>query len=147
MRVVYRISLSCVAVILILTCGCVERELTIESLPAQAYVELNDEHVGLTPVTVPFNWYGTYRVRLEKEGYQTLSTNKKLDRPANDFFPFDLFREIFAPDAIDTYRWEFELQEHVPSNREELILRAKQAEQDSGEQIKKVWEKLEADAK
>ena len=54
--------------------GCVERFITVTSKPAGAIVWLNDEEVGVTPVTVPFTWYGEYGVVLRKEGYQTLKT-------------------------------------------------------------------------
>ena len=49
-------------------CGCVERELTINTNPSGAVVLLNDEEIGVSPVTVPFNWYGDYNVTIRKQG-------------------------------------------------------------------------------
>ena len=46
--------------------------ITIDSEPPGALCWLNDNEIGRTPVTVPFTWYGTYRVRLEKPGYEPL---------------------------------------------------------------------------
>jgi len=51
--------------------GCVERRLTINTEPQGALVILNDEEIGESPVTVNFNWYGDYWVRIRKEGYET----------------------------------------------------------------------------
>lgn len=128
MRSIQKYSVLLCAVLLLLS-GCVERELTIKTFPDGAMVELNDEQIGYSPVTVPFNWYGTYRVRIEKEGYQTLSTAKELDRPAKDYFPFDLFREIFTADTIDSYEWSFDLEPYKNPNRSELLQRAETTKQ------------------
>jgi hypothetical protein len=39
--------------------GCVERWLTINTEPQGALVTLNDEEIGVSPVTVSFEWYDT----------------------------------------------------------------------------------------
>ncbi|MHC4510118.1 MAG: PEGA domain-containing protein, partial [Planctomycetota bacterium] len=70
-------------------CGCVERKLTINTEPQGALVTLNDEEIGESPVTVGFNWYGDYCVRLSKEGYETLNTHRELEGPWYDDLPFD----------------------------------------------------------
>ncbi|HQI29243.1 MAG TPA: PEGA domain-containing protein, partial [Sedimentisphaerales bacterium] len=44
----------------VLLTGCVERRLTIYTEPPGAIVTLNDQEIGVSPVTVPFNWYGDY---------------------------------------------------------------------------------------
>ncbi|MFI4911421.1 MAG: PEGA domain-containing protein [Sedimentisphaeraceae bacterium JB056] len=147
MKNLRQISMLIFCILVIVCTGCVERELTIKTLPEGAGVELNDEQVGLSPVTVSFNWYGTYRVRIEKEGYRTLIVNKELERPSNDYFPFDLFRDIFAPDVIDSYEWSFDLKKYEQTNREQLIERAKQAETNTESAINEVWTKIETDAK
>lgn len=61
--------------------GCVQRTITVTSEPPGAIVSLNDEEVGRTPVTVPFTFYGTYDVRLELAGYQTLHVAQKANGP------------------------------------------------------------------
>jgi len=106
--------------------GCVERQLTISTDPADALVILNDEEIGLSPVTVSFNWYGDYKVRITKEGYETLKTHRKLTGPWYDHFPFDFFAQVLNPKRItDSYEWEFELEKLQPPVRTELINRAK----------------------
>jgi hypothetical protein len=109
----------------ILICGCVERELTINTTPQGAMVALNNEQIGQSPVTVSFNWYGDYNVRLSKDGYETLKTHRLLKGPWYDHFPFDFFAEIVWPGRIvDSYEWTFELKEQKEITREELLQNA-----------------------
>jgi hypothetical protein len=61
--------------------GCVERKLTINTEPQGALVILNDEEIGTSPVTVSFEWYGDYWVRISKEGYESLNTHRPLKGP------------------------------------------------------------------
>ncbi len=106
--------------------GCVERRLTINTEPQGAMVILNDQQIGESPVTVPFNWYGDYWVRISKDGYETLNTHRKLDAPLHDYLPFDFFAQILYPGHIvDTYEWTFELEPKTFPTREELIEHAR----------------------
>jgi hypothetical protein len=90
--------------------GCVERRLTINTTPQGATVVLNDQEIGTSPVTVPFNWYGDYWVRISKDGYETLDTHHKLKAPLHDYFPLDFFAQVLYPGRIvDSYEWSFEL--------------------------------------
>ena len=110
-----------------LLAGCVERRLTINTRPQDALVVLNDEEIGQSPVTVPFNWYGDYNVRISKEGYETLKTHRRLKSPWYDKFPWDFFAQIVSPKRIvDSYEWTFELAPKEQPDREELIRRAGQ---------------------
>ncbi len=148
MNTLHKISTVLIfAALLCAAAGCVERELTVKTIPAGAMVELNDEQIGVSPVTVPFNWYGTYRVRMEKEGYQTLVVNEKLDRPVNDYFPFDLLRDILAPDVLDSYEWTFELAPYELPDREQLIQDALDTQKQTAQAVEEIQAKLDADKK
>lgn len=106
----------------VLLSGCVERKLTINTEPQGALVALNDEEIGTSPVTVGFNWYGDYKVRIEKDGYEIVNTHRKLDAPAHDGFPLDFFYEVLWPGSIvDEYEWTFALTEFKAPSREDLI--------------------------
>jgi hypothetical protein len=106
----------------IIISGCVERQLTINTKPQGALVVLNDEEIGQSPVTVSFNWYGDYNVRISKEGFETLKTHRKLKGPWYDRFPFDFFAQIIIPKRIvNSYEWTFELSPQEYPTREELI--------------------------
>ena len=114
----------CLIVILFLG-GCVERKLTINTEPQGAIVVLNDEEIGISPVTVSFEWYGDYNVRISKEGFETLKTHRKFKRPWYDYFPFDFFAQLIIPKRIaDSYEWTFELAPKREIPREELIRNA-----------------------
>jgi len=107
--------------------GCVKRELTINTKPQGAVVALNDEEIGESPVTVNFNWYGDYCVRISKEGYETLNTHRDLKGPWYDHFPFDFFAQIVNPNRIvDSYEWTFELSPKKQISRDELIQNARE---------------------
>ena len=102
--------------------GCVERKLTINTEPQGAIVALNDEEIGVSPVTIEFNWYGDYNIRIEKQGYETLNTHRKLKGPLHDHFPFDFFAEVLWPGRIiDEYEWSFRLTAYEPIDRDELL--------------------------
>jgi hypothetical protein len=100
--------------------GCVERKLTIVTEPSGALVALNDEEIGTSPVTVGFEWYGDYSVRISKDGYQTLNTHQKLKRPLKDVAPFDLLADMFTT-KIDEYTWSFKLEPYKQIQKDELI--------------------------
>jgi hypothetical protein len=102
--------------------GCVERKLTINTEPQGALVTLNDEQIGVSPVTVPFKWYGNYGVRITKDGYETLDTARELKPPLHDFPPFDFFAQVLYPGRIaDSYEWTFELQPRQYPTREQVL--------------------------
>ena len=117
----------CCLVASLLLCGCVERELTIKTEPEGALVALNDEEIGVSPVTVNFKWYGDYCVRISKEGYETLNTHRELKGPWYDYFPFDFFAQIVNPNRIvDSYEWMFELSPRRQITPDELIQDARE---------------------
>ena len=118
---------AAILVVSLFLAGCVERQLTIKTEPQGALVTLNDEEIGTSPVTVSFNWYGDYNVRISKEGYETLKTHRKLKGPWYDKFPFDLFAQLIIPKRIvDSYEWTFTLAPKQYPTREELIQDAEQ---------------------
>jgi len=117
-------TMACVITVILLA-GCVERQLTINTDPQQAVVTLNDEEIGVSPVTVSFNWYGDYNVRVTKQGYETLKTHRKLKAPWYDTFPFDFFAQVLWPQrTVDSYEWLFKLEPEKSPTREELIEQA-----------------------
>jgi len=115
---------------LLLGAGCVERRLKINTSPTAAQVILNDEQIGPSPVTVTFQWYGDYNVRISKEGCQTLVTHRALKAPWYDTFPFDFFAQVVWPGRIvDSYEWTFVLQARQPVDREDLIRKGQALQQ------------------
>ena len=120
-------AIIALAAVFLIAGGCVERRLTIDTAPRGALVSLNDEQIGLSPVTVDFSWYGDYQVRLSKEGYETLNTHRMLKPPRHDYFPFDFFAQILHPGLIeDSYKWHFNLTAKEFPSREKLIENAEE---------------------
>ncbi len=112
--------------------GCVERRLTINTNPQDALIELNDEEIGTSPVTVSFNWYGDYNIRATKTGHQTLSTNRVLKRPMHDRPPFDFIAGVLNHKKIvDSYEWTFDLQSMQIPERNDLIQDAIELQKDA----------------
>lgn len=121
--------------------GCVLRSLTIDSQPPGAMVYLDDELVGETPVTVPFTYYGTRKITLEKvdaEGrliYERKIVYEKIKPPFYQILPLDLFSELIIPVKLkDEHSFDYQLdpireaskeerQEEVLKNAEELRAR------------------------
>lgn len=108
------VALTAIALSVLLSLGCVERRLLISSEPAGALVYLNDQEVGRTPLEVPFTWYGTYDVRLEREGYRTLQTQRVAERPWWETPGPDLFAEAI-PDKRVEIAWHLELEPAEPA--------------------------------
>lgn len=122
-------KLLIISVIVILAAsGCVERQLTINTKPEGALVVLNDEEIGTSPVTVSFNWYGDYCVRISKQGYETLNTHRKLEAHWYNVFPFDFFTMFSSKRTVDSYQWAFELKPKQYQTREQLIENAQELE-------------------
>jgi len=102
--------------------GCVERKLTINTDPQGALIILNDEEIGTSPVTVSFEWYGDYWVRIRKDGYESLNTHRELKAPWYDHFPFDFFAQIVNPGrTVDSYEWTFPLRSKKEITQEQLL--------------------------
>jgi hypothetical protein len=117
-------------------CGCVERKITILTEPAGALVALNDEEIGTSPVTVGFEWYGDYSVRLTKEGYQTLNTHQNLKRPLRDRVFIDLLDDMFMT-RIDEYTWTFKLEPYQQPQKDQLIDQAVKMQKQTADELSK----------
>ncbi len=100
--------------------GCVERTIHITSDPPGALVHLNDEEVGRTPLDVGFTFYGTYDVRLERDGCKPLWTKQKADAPWWEAPGPDLVAEAL-PGVKSQLHWHFTL-EPTPESREDTLI-------------------------
>ena len=135
----YLFEMVVIACGVMLLAGCVERKLTIVTEPSAAVVWLNDEEIGVTPVTVNFNWYGDYNIRIEKPGHEILNTHRLLERPAHDRFPLDFFAEVIWPGTIkDFYTWTFDLGPFQQASSAELIEQANQMRDQANNELGKI---------
>ena len=109
----------------ILTTGCVERLITVNTKPQGAIIWLNDQEVGASPVTVPFTWYGQYDVVARKDGFQAVKTSRETPVPIYQYPVIDLLAECLLPvKLVDKHQWQLDLTPNQAINHEELIERA-----------------------
>jgi hypothetical protein len=102
---VTRSILSFVLVLAPLAAACrTERYLQITSTPPGATVRLDDEAVGITPVRVPFEHYGTRRLTFYLAGYRTESRKVRLRAPWHARFPLDIVTEVLLPIGLTDRR-------------------------------------------
>jgi hypothetical protein len=108
---------------LILTVGCIERTVSINTEPEGATVLLNDEEVGKSPVRVPFTWYGDYDIIIRKPGYQAVRTNHRINTPWYELPGIDIFTECLMPFTVHDDRTldNFVLQPAKPVDKQALL--------------------------
>jgi hypothetical protein len=104
--------------------GCVRRVIDITSDPSGAKVWVNDREVGRTPCSLEFTYYGTYDVRLEREGSEPLMTKAEAVAPWWDTLGPDLIAEVVPGDQKSQNSWHFTLAP-TSTDRAALIERAK----------------------
>jgi hypothetical protein len=118
--------------------GCVTRSLTVKTEPSNALVYIDDELIGESPVTMPFTYYGTRKIMIERKDEDGVLTHErtiafeKIKAPIYEVFPLDFFSEIVWPlklkdDQVLSYNLVAleplsikEQQEKVLKNAEEL---------------------------
>lgn len=90
--------------------GCVKRTLTIDTRPDEALVWVNGRELGRTPLSVELTYYGEYELRLERDGYTSITMMAKATPGAWDVLGPDLVAEL-VPWSIDrTVSWMVPLQ-------------------------------------
>ncbi len=90
--------------------GCLERRVSITSVPTGALVFINDVEVGRTPLEAEFTYYGEYDVRVEKDGFEPLRTVADATAPIYEYPPFDLVATAIPADFETVVPWHFVLQ-------------------------------------
>jgi hypothetical protein len=121
---VYRV-LFLILAILIVGSGCVRRRLTIRSNPAGATAFVDDQPIGVTPVSTPFTYYGTRKIQLFKDGFETLTVKQPIRAPWYQVPPLDFFAENLWPREVRDERIvEFSMQPRQIVPNQELLQRA-----------------------
>lgn len=90
-------------------------------------VYVDDEPVGESPVTVPFTYYGTRKITIEKLDVQhRLLFERKvvfenIKTPIYEYFPLDFFSEVLLPFKLeDKHTLSYELEELQPQAKKEI---------------------------
>jgi hypothetical protein len=106
--------------------------MTIRSNPPGALVFVDDREIGVTPVSTEFTYYGTRKLQLFKDGFETVTAKQKLSLPWYQIFPLDFITENLWPFEIRDERYvDFQLlpQQIVPN--EQLLDRAQTLRQNN----------------
>ena len=117
------------ALVLVLCCavGCVQRRMTIRSNPPGAFVYIDDNQIGTTPCSTDFVYYGTRQFRLVREGYETLTVDKKISAPWYEWYGIDFFSENLVPAEIrDERTIDFDLVPQRLISPEQLVANGEQ---------------------
>ena len=91
--------LGCLLPFLFLLLACppvearVRRRLTIRSDPPGALVYIDDQEIGITPVSTSFTFYGTRKIQLIKDGYEMVTVKRTFRAPWYQITPIDFFTE------------------------------------------------------
>jgi hypothetical protein len=105
--------------------GCVQRRMMIRSNPPEALVYVDDYEVGTTPVSHSFTYYGTRKIRLVKDGYETLTVMQPIPMPWYQIPPLDFFFENLLPGELRDYRTlNYQLRPQMVVPPDELLGRA-----------------------
>lgn len=111
----------------IVATGCVQRRMTIRSNPPGALVYVDDYQLGTTPVSHDFVYYGTRKIRLVKDGYETLTVRQPFPVPWYEIFPLDFVTENLIPWEIRDERVvELAMQPAASTPPELVVSRAEQ---------------------
>jgi hypothetical protein len=101
--------------------------MTIRSNPPGALVYVDDYHVGTTPVSTNFTYYGTRKIRLVKDGYETLTVMQPIATPWYEIPPLDFFTENLLPGELrDRRTLSYQLRPQTVVRTEQLLGRAEQ---------------------
>lgn len=113
--------------------GCVQRRMTIRSNPPGALVYVDDYQIGTTPVSTDFIYYGTRKIRLVKDGYETLTVRQPFPLPWYQVFPLDFVTENLWPAEIRDERVvDLSMMPAATTPPEEVVGRAEVARLSAG---------------
>jgi hypothetical protein len=107
--------------------GCVQRRMTVRTNPPGALLYVDDYEVGITPCSTNFTYYGTRKIRLVKDGYETLTVMQPIPAPWYEYPPIDFVTENFVPGQIRDQRvLDFQLRPQAIVPTEQLVARAEE---------------------
>ena len=107
--------------------GCVQRRFTVRSNPPGALVYIDDYEIGTTPVSTDFTYYGTRKIRLVKDGFETLTVLQPVPAPWYQTPGIDFFADNLVPGEIRDERvLDYQLQPQVIVPTEQLMGRAEE---------------------
>ncbi len=126
-------SFLAIVAIIFVSAGCVTRTITVKTNPSNALVYIDDELEGESPVTIPFTYYGTRKIMIEKRDedgrltHERTTVFEKIKAPVYEVFPLDFFSERLWPRELkDDHVLNYDLVKLDPlpiKERQEKILK------------------------
>lgn len=113
--------------------GCVQRRMTIRTNPPGALVYVDGYEIGTTPISTDFLYYGNRKIRLVRDGYETLTVMQSVPPPWYQITPLDFITENLVPGEIRDQRtltYQLTPQRVVPP--EQLLSRAESLRRGTG---------------
>ena len=99
----------------------------MRSNPPGALVYIDDYEIGTTPVSTDFVYYGTRKIRLVKDGFETLTVLQPVPTPWYEYPGIDFVTENLVPGEIRDERvLDYQLQPQVIVPTEQLLGRAEE---------------------
>ncbi len=90
--------------------GCVRRRMTVRSNPPGAVVYVDQQRIGVTPVSTGFTYYGTRNVQVVRDGCEAVTEKHHFATPWYEYPVIDFFSENLWPLEIRDERvLDFEL--------------------------------------
>jgi PEGA domain-containing protein len=111
--------------------GCVERRMTIRTNPPGALVYVDNKEMGVSPVSYSFVHYGTSRVRLVRDGYETQTVVEEVKAPVYEWLPLEPFSELLPFRFKDWREFTYDLETSKTPSIPDLRDRAEIARQDA----------------
>jgi hypothetical protein len=105
--------------------GCVQRRFIVRSQPEGAFVTIDRQPIGKTPLSVPFTYSGTREIQLEKDGYKTIKVQQRIKPTWYETFPVSLVTENFWPRELrDERLMDFQMEPKTQVQESLLLDRA-----------------------
>ncbi len=126
-------SFLAIVAIVFVSAGCLTRTITVKTNPSNALVYIDGKLEGESPVTIPFTYYGTRKIMIEKRDadgrltHERTTAFEKIKAPVYEIFPLDFFSEVLWPRKIeDEHILNYDLVKLEPlpiKERQEKILK------------------------
>lgn len=128
--------LLAVALMCAVNTGCVIRRMTVNTNVPGAVAYVDDVNIGRTPASTPFTYYGTRKVMIVADGYETLTVYHKFKRPWYEYPILEFFSESLWPWEIDDlHELNFDLVPQQVVSASDTVARAETLRQNARQGI------------
>jgi hypothetical protein len=126
MHIPSTLKLNCfllaIVIVVTISSGCMQRRMIVRSAPEGAFVTVDGQPIGSTPISIPYTYAGTRDIKLERDGFKTIQVQQRLDPKWYQRFPLSLVSENFAGREIRDERVLDFVLEPKPQIQEDRLL-------------------------